>query len=118
MQPTNTAFNRQKFHNNCYKCGERGHYTKESPQSLTSKPQIIPPPTQPPTAQTMPDTKMDASTTQLIPITGPPKVVQTITSAGQLQVGAWNAPLEQLEQAQAENKQMKQIVKKYVPFNK
>ena len=23
MQPTNTAFNRQKFHNNCYKCGER-----------------------------------------------------------------------------------------------
>ena len=50
MQPTNTAFNRQS-----YKCGERGHYTREFPQSLTSKPQIVPPPTQP--------TQMDASTT-------------------------------------------------------
>ena len=46
MQPTNTAFNRQKFHNNCCKCGERGHYARQCPQSLTFKPQIIPPPTQ------------------------------------------------------------------------
>ena len=66
----------------------------------------------------MPVTQLDASITQLIPITGPPKVVQTITSEGQLSVGAWNAVIEQLEQAQAEKKQMRQLVKKYVSFNK
>ena len=80
MQPTNTAFNRQKFHNNCYKCGERGCYARECPQSLTSKPQIIPPPAQPPIVQTIPVTQKDASTIQLIPTTGPPKLVQRITS--------------------------------------
>ena len=85
---------------------------------MTSKPQIIPPPNQLPIVQTMPVTQMDASTTQLIPITGPPKMVQTITSEGQLPVVAWNALVEQLGQAQVENKQMKQFVKKNVPFNK
>ena len=118
MQPTNTAFNRQKFHNNCYKCGERGHYARELPLSLTSKSQTIPPPTEPPIAQTMPVTQTDASTTQLIPTTGPPEVVQTITSEGQLPVGAWNALIEQLGQTNSENKQMKQFVKKYISFNK
>ena len=52
----------------------------------------------------MPVTQLDASTTQLIPITGPSKVVQTIMSEGQLSVGAWNTLLEQLRQAQAEKK--------------
>ena len=64
----------------------------------------------------MPVTQMDASTTQLIPITGPPKMVQAITSERQLPVGAWNALLEQLGQAKAENKQMRQFVN--IPFNK
>ena len=49
----------------------------------------------------MPVTQMDASTTQLIPFTGPPKVVQTVTSEGQLPVKVWNALPEQFRQAQA-----------------
>ena len=61
---------------------------------------------------------MDTPTTQMIPTVGPPKVVQTITSEAQLPMGDWNALLEQLGQAQAENKQMKKFVKKYVPFKK
>ena len=61
---------------------------------------------------------MDTSTMQMIPTVGLPKVVQTITSEGQLPMGAWNALLEQLGQVQAENKQMKKFVKKYVPFKK
>ena len=78
---------------------------------MTNK-QIIPAPTQPPIAQ------KETTSTQLIPTVGPPKVVQTITSEGQLPVGAWNALLKQLGQAQAENKQIKKFVKKYVPFKK
>ena len=33
-------------------------------------------------------------------------------------MGAWNALLKQLGQAQAENKQIKMFMKKYVPFKK
>ena len=65
----------------------------------------------------VPAEQMDTPTMQMIPTVGPPKVVQTITSEGHLPMGAWNALLEQLGQAQAENKQMK-FVKKYVPFKK
>ena len=83
---------------------------------LTSKQQIVLPPAHPP--QTVPVTHTSAPTTQIIPTAGPPKVIQTITSEGQLPKGAWNALLKQLGQAQAENKQIKQSVKKYVPFNK
>ena len=46
-QPTNAKFSRQKFHTNYYKCGERGHYARECPQSLAAK-QIVLSPTQPP----------------------------------------------------------------------
>ena len=46
-QPTNAKFSRQKFHTNCYKCRERGHYARECPQSLAAK-QIVLSPVQPP----------------------------------------------------------------------
>ena len=110
------TFNRQKFHNNCYKHGERGHFAGECPQIFTSKQQIVLPPAHPP--QTVPVTHTSAPTTQIIPTAGPPKVIQTIISEGQLPTGAWNALLKQVGQAQAENKQTKKFVKKYVPFKK
>ena len=115
-QPTNAKFSRQKFHTNCYKCGERGQYARECPQSLAAK-QIVLSPGQPPITHVV-ATQMDTSTMQMIPTVGPSKVVQTITSEGQLPMGAWNTLLEQLGQVQAENKQMKKFVKKYVPFKK
>ena len=54
----------------------------------------------------------------LISTSSPPKVVQTITSEGQLPVRVWKALLEQLGQAQAENKQMKQFVKNMFQLTK
>ena len=83
---TNT-FNRLKFNNICHRCGERGHYARECPQILTNK-QIIPAPTQPLIAQ------KETTSTQMISTVGPPKVVQTITSEGQLPVEAWNILLK------------------------
>ena len=85
---------------------ERGHYARECSE-------VIPPPAKPPITQAAQDTL-----TKLISINHPPKVTQTITSEGQLPMEAWNVLLEQLGHAQAENKQMKKFVKKYVPFNK
>ena len=106
-QPTNAKLSRQKFHTNCYRYGERGHYARECPQSLATK-QIVLPPAQPAITHVH-AAQMDTPTTQMIPTVGPPKVVQTITSKGQLPMGAWNALPEQLGQAQAENKQMKKF---------
>ena len=55
---------------------------------------------------------------QIITTTQPPKVVQTILSEGQLSTMMWNTLLTQLSQTRNENKQMKQFVKKYIPYNK
>ena len=55
---------------------------------------------------------------QIITTTQPPTVVQTIMFEGQLSATVWNTLLTQLSQMQNENKQMKQFVKKYIPYNK
>ena len=67
-QPNNAKFNRQKFHTNCYKCRERGHYARECPQSLAAK-QIVLPPAQPPITH-VPAAQMDTPTMQMIPTVG------------------------------------------------
>ena len=56
-----------------------------------------------------------ASSPQIIITTQLPKVAKTITSEGQLPTSVWNTLLTQ---AQNENNQMKQFVKKYIPYNK
>ena len=102
---------KKKSDNNCFKCGERGHYARECPMGTTE-----PNSTYPPTPKVL-TSSLDgtASTPQVITATQPPKVVQTITSEGQLSTSVQNSLLTQ---AQNENKQIKQFVKKYIPYNK
>ena len=105
---------KKKSDNNCFKCGERGHYAHEYPMGTTE-----PNSTNPPTPKVLTSSlNGTASTPQVITATQPPKVVQTITSEGELPTSVWNSLLTQLTQAQNENKQMKQFVKKYIPDNK
>ena len=105
---------KKKSDNNCFKCGERGHYAHECPMGT-----IEPNSTYPPTPKVL-ISSLDgtASSPQIVTATQPPKVVQTITSEGQLPTSMWNTLLTQLTQAQNENMQMKQFVKKYIPYNK
>ena len=105
---------KMKSDNNCFKCGERGHYAHECPMGT-----IEPNSTYPPTPNVLPSS-LDgtASSSQIITATQPPKVVQTITSEDQLPTSMWNTLLTQLTQVQNENMQMKQFVKKYIPYNK
>ena len=104
----------KKSDNNCFKCGERGHYVRECPMGT-----IEPNSTYPPIPKGL-TSSLDgtASSPQIITATQNPKVVQTITSEDQLPTIMWNTLLTQLIQAQNENMQMKQFVMKYIPYNK
>ena len=105
---------KKKSDNNCFKCGERGHYACECQMGT-----IEPNSTYPPSPKVL-TSYLDgtASSPQIVTATQLPKMVQTITSEGQLPTSIWNTLLTQLTQAQNENMQMKQFVKKYIPYNK
>ena len=105
--------NRKKSDNNCFKCGERGHYARECLVGTIESNS-----TYPPTSKVL-TSSLDGtvSSPQIITATQPPKVVQAITSEGQLPTSMWNILLTQLTQAQNENMQMKQFVKKYIKRN-
>ena len=103
---------KKKSDNNCFKCGERGHYAQECPLVMGNTTYSH--------NTKVPTSSLDGIqiSSQIIAATEPPKVVQTIPSEGQFSASMWNTLLTQLKQAQNENKQMKQFVKKYIPYNK
>ena len=74
--------------------------------------------TYPPTSKVLTSFLDGTVSSQIITASQPPKVVQTIMFEGQLSATVWNILLTQLSQTQNENKQMKQFVKNYIPYNK
>ena len=111
MKPYDST-KKKKSDNNCFKCGERGHYALECPLVMGNTTYSC--------KTKVPTSSLDGTqiSSQIITATESPKVVQTITSEGQFSASMWNTLLMQMNQAQNENKQMKQFVKKYIPYNK
>ena len=89
-------YRKKKSDNNCYKCGERGHYAQECPTGATDgNNQFYCNATHPPTSKVLTGSLNDTVSSQIIHTTQPPNLVQTIMSEGQLSTTVWNTLLTQ-----------------------
>ena len=71
-------YRKKKSDNNCYKCGERGHYAQECPTGTTDgNNQFYSNATHPPTSKAVTSSLHGTVSSQIITTTQPPKVVQT-----------------------------------------